>query len=296
MKTIDFRVVTALQDRHGTVLDAAGVDLTHFRKNPVVLFNHNYDQVIGRSPEIYRSGSDIIGPVHFDTDDPFAASIARKAEQGFINGASAGFIVHEQEGANITRAELVEFSVVTVPSNPGALAVRKRSLAGKDIVYARAHIQNRRGLSLETVTRIIDKAIQDVIPFDQVRRLERMAAQIAADYACNDLRLKNVKIYFFSGDSKDKKWGYVRWRFDLPYVFIRAGLHPYDTAKTVLHECRHLWQMRSYKGEYRKHREFFEADAVAYERVNIGQLNDNRLNSQILNGSLEAPTIHPLCF
>lgn len=141
-KEILFKVVTGAVDRHGTVIDAAGMDLAPYRRNPVVLFNHDYDKVIGRAPGIALQGGEIVAPVVFDDADPFAAAILRKVEAGYLSGASAGFIVHKEERGRILQSELVEFSVVTVPSNPDALAMRAH---GRPVRFAPAARHVRQG-------------------------------------------------------------------------------------------------------------------------------------------------------
>jgi HK97 family phage prohead protease len=118
-------------DRHGTIIDARGVSLDAFKRNPVVLFNHDYSQVVGRASNIQTRGNHIVAEIEWDEADPFAAQIARKMRDGFLNAASVGFLVEDGEddaerGAyRITRSELVEFSIVAVPSNRDALVVSR---------------------------------------------------------------------------------------------------------------------------------------------------------------------------
>lgn len=133
------KIATESVDRHGTIIDARGVDLDAYKRNPVVLFNHDYDRVVGRAANIQMRGDNIVAEVEWDEDDPFAAEIARKMRAGFLNAASVGFMVQdgeddEERGAyRITRSELVEFSIVAVPSNRDALVMSRSAAALADM-------------------------------------------------------------------------------------------------------------------------------------------------------------------
>jgi len=135
-KRFTFVVSTASEDRHETEIMPEGGDLRFFKENPVVLFNHDQDKVIGRSPSIQLENGRIVAQVEFDSDDPFAANIERKVENGFINATSIGFIIkkwefdEDRDVFRILEWELVEFSIVSVPSNREAL-VLERSLAAQ---------------------------------------------------------------------------------------------------------------------------------------------------------------------
>lgn len=118
-------------DRHGTIIDVRGIGLEAYKRNPVVLFNHDYDKVVGRAVNVQVRGDKLTAEVEWDEEDAFAAEVARKMRGGFLNAASVGFMVEdgeddEERGAfRITRSELVEFSIVAVPSNRDALVVSR---------------------------------------------------------------------------------------------------------------------------------------------------------------------------
>jgi HK97 family phage prohead protease len=121
---------TTAEDRHGTIIDPAGAELENYRKNPVVLLNHNPEQIVGTSS--VRLSDDrrrLIATMQRWAES--AGSVRRKVENGILKAASVGFRVIEKERAKnpkgesvliVTRWELVEWSWVAVPSNPTALA------------------------------------------------------------------------------------------------------------------------------------------------------------------------------
>jgi hypothetical protein len=134
-RTAEFIISTESVDRHGTVFKMDGWDLTSYRKNPIVSYNHRAgsdepDDIIGTS-EIYTEEGLMIGRVTFETENEKADKVYRKVLNGTLKMASVGAIVHEGRYGNksegedpnvlyFTRQELVEWSVVSAGSNPDA--------------------------------------------------------------------------------------------------------------------------------------------------------------------------------
>ena len=134
-------ISTRARDRHGDILEPAGVDTTAFRRNPVVLWAHRYDALpIGRAPRVQADESAVTAEVVFDSR-PFAQEVLRLYREGFLAGWSVGFLPREWEvinnedgrfgGYHVARWELVELSAVPVPANPDALT---RELADGQII------------------------------------------------------------------------------------------------------------------------------------------------------------------
>jgi len=120
-------------DRHGTVVMPSGARTENYERNPVVMWQHGNgvrgSVPIGRAESIRTEENALFAQVRFDEDDEFAREIERKVEEGFVNAASIGFRPLDQrkdtvDGEQVTVVdnwELVEFSMVSVPSNPTAL-------------------------------------------------------------------------------------------------------------------------------------------------------------------------------
>ncbi len=115
---------------HGFILVNAGGNFDRFRQNPAMLHNHNSDELIGAWDNLRAEGSMLKAESKFDTDDDFAKKIEGKVTRGFLKGASPGIIILDVElrpmpDGNaipfVTKWELLEASVVSVPSNAGAL-------------------------------------------------------------------------------------------------------------------------------------------------------------------------------
>lgn len=130
--------------RDGLAIAADGWQLANYRKNPIVLWAHDY---FGNRPPIGRAdvkvdGKELLADITFDAGDPFAADIERKYRQGFLSAVSVGWDTIELDGkkpepgdlANIffggaaghtvTKAELLDISAVPVPGDPDALKER----------------------------------------------------------------------------------------------------------------------------------------------------------------------------
>lgn len=110
---------------HGFRVHIEGGDLARFMVNPVMLYEHNIERVIGKWVDIERVNGKLLATPVFDTDDDEAAKIAGKVERGFLNGASIGIRILKLEVIDdeyvATEWELLEVSIVSIPSDAGAV-------------------------------------------------------------------------------------------------------------------------------------------------------------------------------
>lgn len=125
-ETIDLVIndESIVNDRGYNVLNA-GLDRTRYDINPVLLYDHDTSQLIGRCEGMRVEGSKLIGSFVFDTASALAAEKLRQIKDGFLRGVSAGFcILHmlfDELHDTVDKWELYEVSVVTLPSNKGAV-------------------------------------------------------------------------------------------------------------------------------------------------------------------------------
>lgn len=144
-RTAQFVISTEAVDSYGTVFKADGWDLNRYSENPVVFFNHNShstdpDAVIGTG-RVFLEGGQLIGEVTFEDeeDNATAQKVFRKVVKGTLRGASIHAYPSEarwgkkDDGEDpdvlyFTRQELMEWSIVTIPSNPEALKRNVESL------------------------------------------------------------------------------------------------------------------------------------------------------------------------
>jgi HK97 family phage prohead protease/HK97 family phage major capsid protein len=98
--------------------------LRNFEKNPIILFNHDYNKPIGRATglKVTDSGLELKAKISKSAPD----SVAQLVKEGILGAFSVGFRVKdadylaETDGLKIKDAELFEVSVVSVPCNQAA--------------------------------------------------------------------------------------------------------------------------------------------------------------------------------
>lgn len=144
-RTFRFVISTEARDRHGTVIKADGWQLENFNANPIVAYMHQTDSSwwseTGPNPDhilgvgrAYIEDNQLIGEVTFEDAEtnPLADKIMRKIIHGTLRATSVGFrhidghwgIRDNGEDPDTyyyDKAELLEFSIVNIPSNPEAL-------------------------------------------------------------------------------------------------------------------------------------------------------------------------------
>ncbi len=129
---VAFLISTGAIDRDNDSIDPNGWDLDNYKKSPVVLFAHDYTQPpVAKAVSIGVTPQGLRAEVEFPPRGlyPFADVVHDMVKSGFLSATSVGFKPLEAHpnrkgGHTITRAELLEFSIVSVPANPGCLIQR----------------------------------------------------------------------------------------------------------------------------------------------------------------------------
>lgn len=120
--------------RDGMVIPADAWQLENFRKNPVFLWSHSYfDPPIGTVTDIAVEDSRLMATVKFDQEDEIARKIEAKYRSGILSAVSVGWDTLSWEPPNgehavprVTKADLLDLSAVSVPSDPSALKERQK--------------------------------------------------------------------------------------------------------------------------------------------------------------------------
>lgn len=137
---IEFIVSTGALDSHGERIDVEGIDFKDYKKNPVVLWGHDgFNLPIARTTKIWKDGGKLMARAKFYLKDEFASKVYNYIVDGYLNAVSIGGMVMEwgADGMTISKLLMKEFSVVSVPANPEALATAK-SLDGEQQAELRA--------------------------------------------------------------------------------------------------------------------------------------------------------------
>lgn len=137
-RQVKFILSTPNVDRDWDLIDQKGIDYSHYLTNPVVFLNHEHDELpIGKCVSIGIEDGNLVGVVEFvpksnTANGHIAEGVYELCAGGYLNCVSIGFIVREwsfsddhdrysHDGTDVSACELVEFSVVGIPSNRQAL-------------------------------------------------------------------------------------------------------------------------------------------------------------------------------
>lgn len=132
---------TPTVDRDRDRVMTRGLELGNFLKNPVLMFGHNYQEpwaLIGKVADFqiddtsFRIQPEFRQPAY--DSDPMHV-IKALWEAGYLKAASIGFNPSEAKpneigGMDITKAELLEVSIVPIPANQEALRRAIKAIDG----------------------------------------------------------------------------------------------------------------------------------------------------------------------
>jgi hypothetical protein len=211
-RTVEFIISSADRDRHRTVLNMKGWNLENFNANPIVGYQHNVygdnmcsgpnpDDVLGPG-RAFLEGDKLIGAVTFETKDinPLAEKIFRKVLNGTLRATSVGFLEEgegkygegdqRQGGKDETYyfagQELLEFSIVNIPSNAKAVGRSITHHADSALGYIMRFMPEEvslRDVKNMTVQEVLDH-VQGKVTEKQVKKIEdtkkdRMAMKLS---------------------------------------------------------------------------------------------------------------------
>ena len=133
-RTIRSYITTEDPDRAKDIVRSAGLEIVNYKKNPVVLADHNASKPIGKNIQISIKQKDdgVYGVLALTEFAPTVFAMERfwLHKNGYLNAWSIAilckeWVVMENEGWDIKKAELYEYSSVPIPANPEALDVEK---------------------------------------------------------------------------------------------------------------------------------------------------------------------------
>ena len=133
---MDYVLSDAMVDRYGDIVEPAGWDLKWFKKNPVTLFAHDSQFLIGTWENVRVEGGKLMARLSLAARGTSARidELIGLVEQGVLRAVSVGFRPLEADPLDPNRPygpqrykkqELLEASLVAVPANPAALALAK---------------------------------------------------------------------------------------------------------------------------------------------------------------------------
>lgn len=225
-------ITTSDIDRDREVLIPEGCNRKFYlENNPIILLNHDASLLpIGKTLDIRKSGNRLVARGQIVTGDALADKVWNLMSKGFMHSISVGFRVIEQriptkldiqnfgKGIRniIAKWELLEFSVVVIPSQRNALITACKSMdinpediLGKDY---RVEVEDAPAIEVEDIVEDIKeetieveevevKSAQDIL-IDKIKKELRMdyknkeIVQLIKHEMIKNELLKNGKVFF----------------------------------------------------------------------------------------------------
>ncbi len=171
------------ENSKGYKVSIDGIRMERFALNPVMLYEHDSKQVIGRWENWEKSNNRLSADPVFDLDDPVGKEVARKIDKNFLRCASIGIIPLKLQFVDdefiMAESELVEASIVSIPSDSGAVRLyndKLEELSFEDV---------KLNFNLNINTKIKEMA-EPTIKLSQ-KTIE--ALNLAPDYTAKDIEL-----------------------------------------------------------------------------------------------------------
>jgi hypothetical protein len=154
---------------HGFRVMTDGIDLTQYKKNPIVLYMHDRgrwkrdgsdgSEVIGKAVKLYKKDGQLLADVEFDMEDKFSKKIAGKVERDFIRMTSIGadpietsvdpkFLLPNQRYETVTASKLFEISICDIGSNDNAIRL---SHDGQPVQLQLINTENKPNMSIKPI-------------------------------------------------------------------------------------------------------------------------------------------------
>ena len=113
-----------------------GVDISQYERNPILLYMHNRGKAIGLIKDIRKENGEITGEPVFDEATELSSQCRKQWDFGSLRMVSIGFEVIEtsedpkhlvpgQRYATVTKARLIEVSLVDIGANNDAIRLHK---------------------------------------------------------------------------------------------------------------------------------------------------------------------------
>jgi len=173
------------EDRHGDFV-MQNFDLKFFKKNPVLIDSHNYTSIthiIGRAHNVRVEDNKLKGELQFSKANPKGVLAQAMVDEGTLLASSIGFIPEDFDAkGRITKSQLLELSMVSVPANPRSVMERAVENIVEKIVE-------------EVVSEVVEvKQIETSTIFDKRKAILNSIAKAVRDLEAQNLAKHKVKI------------------------------------------------------------------------------------------------------
>lgn len=190
-------------NRKGWRLLVQGIDLEGFMKNPVCCVEHDtWRASIGKWKDVHVEGEQLIGTLEFDKNDPDAVKLYWKYEDGYMSAVSLhiialeesveqGMLLPGQQYATITKSELLEVSVVTVPGQKNAVRLSSPQGGEYKLNLIDNNIEMKENENQEMTARIAELEAQ--LSASQAKNAEMLVAMHVQRGAVQEGEIESLK-------------------------------------------------------------------------------------------------------
>ena len=189
---------TEAVDRDNEVIKASGWKLKDYKKNPVVLVNHQYHELpVAKTKKVWVDRKEKALMFDIEFPEPEVSSegdtLYKLYKNGYMNATSVGFRPNpekmkfgEKKGdprITFSEQELLEISLVSVPANPEALLTSKSiKKAIKDEVIDELELNE-----LEKFITELTKETEDNVEKEEIKQENKKEDLISENAHSNDV-------------------------------------------------------------------------------------------------------------
>ena len=139
-RVVEFIATKEVVDRDGDIVKVSGLNVKNYKKNPVILLNHDRRGLpVGKAVRVVKSGGELKVKIKFADPEEYsvADTVYKLVKGGYINAVSMGLMPDwetmeykedkktKKRIRTINKADILEISIVTVPANQEALVTGK---------------------------------------------------------------------------------------------------------------------------------------------------------------------------
>ena len=205
-------------NRNGNRINWEGLDLTSYKNNPQMFYNH-WDP-IGKTMSMRHNGEGVFSVSFVFSDNEKGRETEKRWVNREINAFSTGIIseskdYNEQENVFDVggRIEMVENSMVDVPAYASGVAVNKKNESEnetgkhKTILYYQLHTEEQDAITMNTINNSINEGVKKVVDakFNEIKNVVENKVENKTQRVNNERGIDTVATKKNKGFAIDKK-------------------------------------------------------------------------------------------
>lgn len=187
-------------DRGRDLIGKKAWKLDDYKKNSIILFNHDHTKPIGKmlSVEAMDEGLFVKGRIS-NSKDPEISRIRDLVKEGILNSLSVGFMAGDEEikdGVNVIKsANLHEVSIVAVPMNQDSqFSVTTKTMGSGTIIDSISQLADWKGfVDVHKAVHLFEGVASMQTVHDLAKKMAE-ACQVSEEEAIQFLRMENKEV------------------------------------------------------------------------------------------------------